>query len=364
MKKVLVIDVAAEYGGAITVLNSFYRESLQFPEVCWTYLVSKDIFRTDYCDNINSVVLPWVKKSWFHRLFFETIYLSKYLKKNHYDVIVSLQNTLLVATAPNSRSYILVHHPVQFYNGWLSPFNIEGLKMIARKHVVGRLIQFSVKRSNFVFAQTSWMRDRIAQWKPHHLILMVKMDDDLSDTSSRSFNGKMWSGNFLYPAHPGYVKNHEFIIRMLLLMKSERLPLPKILFTIDPNSNHTARRLFQKAKKLELPIEFIGVLDHTELMSLLENHVIVFPSKIETFGLPLLEARLRGTPILAIRQPYAMEVLDGYDRVSYFRDIKEAKELMVQLMRNGFMDLPNKKIHYQSNYNKTMIDYVLQTEET
>ena len=364
MKKVLVIDVAAEYGGAITVLESFYRESLRYPEVCWTYLVSKEILLEDYGQNTITLVLPWVKKSWFHRLFFETIYLSKFLKEHHYDVVVSLQNTLLVPTAPNSTSYILVHHPVQFYDGWFSPFNIEGLKMIARKQIVGRLIQFSVKNSNFVFAQTSWMKDRIAEWKPHHLIHMVKMDDELSDSSSQSFNGKKWSGNFIYPAHPGYVKNHELIIRMLLLMRRERLPLPKILFTVDPKSNHTARRLFQKAMKHELPIEFTGVLDHHELMTLFENHVVMFPSKIETFGLPLLEARLRGTPILAIRLPYAIEVLDGYDRVSYFRDEIEAKELIVQAMENGFMNLANEKIDYHSKYNKTMIEYVLQSEES
>ena len=44
---------------------------------------------------------------------------------------------------------------------------------------------------------------------------------------------------------------------------------------------------------------------------------LVFPSYIETFGLPLLEAALVGMPIIAADLPYAHEVLDGYEGVKF-----------------------------------------------
>ena len=46
--------------------------------------------------------------------------------------------------------------------------------------------------------------------------------------------------------------------------------------------------------------------------------VLIFPSYIETLGLPLLEARLTGCPIIAADTPFAKEILDGYNNVAYF----------------------------------------------
>ena len=44
---------------------------------------------------------------------------------------------------------------------------------------------------------------------------------------------------------------------------------------------------------------------------------MVFPSYIETYGLPLIEAASLGVPIIAADLPYAREVLDGYEGVTF-----------------------------------------------
>ena len=44
---------------------------------------------------------------------------------------------------------------------------------------------------------------------------------------------------------------------------------------------------------------------------------LVFPSYIETYGLPLIEAASLGVPIIAADLPYAREVLEGYDGVTF-----------------------------------------------
>ena len=57
---------------------------------------------------------------------------------------------------------------------------------------------------------------------------------------------------------------------------------------------------------------------------------MIFPSYIETFGLPLLEAKKCDTIILASDCPFSHEILDDYDKVYYFNpfDAKELSKLM------------------------------------
>lgn len=57
---------------------------------------------------------------------------------------------------------------------------------------------------------------------------------------------------------------------------------------------------------------------------------LIFPSYIETVGLPLVEAMSVGAVILAADCEYAHEVLDGYENAFFFDPFKPAK--LVELM--------------------------------
>lgn len=46
----------------------------------------------------------------------------------------------------------------------------------------------------------------------------------------------------------------------------------------------------------------------------------LFPSKLETFGLPLVEAASIGNPILVLNKPYAHNVLESCDGAKYLED--------------------------------------------
>jgi glycosyltransferase involved in cell wall biosynthesis len=62
-----------------------------------------------------------------------------------------------------------------------------------------------------------------------------------------------------------------------------------------------------------------------------QTRAVIFPSEIETFGLPLIEARSTNTPVLAIDLPYAREVLNGYANVKYFESVDAASTLIQDL---------------------------------
>ena len=68
-----------------------------------------------------------------------------------------------------------------------------------------------------------------------------------------------------------------------------------------------------------------------------EDGVLLFPSKIETDGFPLLESMACGGFILAADLPYAREALAGYERCALFDpdDAEQLKDRMKQVIENG-----------------------------
>jgi glycosyltransferase involved in cell wall biosynthesis len=61
-----------------------------------------------------------------------------------------------------------------------------------------------------------------------------------------------------------------------------------------------------------------------------QSNCLLFPSRIETWGLPMSEAKSYGMPIIAADLPYAHEAIGSYDRVRFFsaKNMSELAELM------------------------------------
>ena len=60
--------------------------------------------------------------------------------------------------------------------------------------------------------------------------------------------------------------------------------------------------------------------------------ILLFPSYLETVGLPLLEAKQYGAPIIASDCAYAHETVGEYENVSYFSAMR-GEELAAQMER-------------------------------
>ena len=81
----------------------------------------------------------------------------------------------------------------------------------------------------------------------------------------------------------------------------------------------------------DLPIEFIGSIDIEAVYEYYSKSILIFPSYIETFGLPMLEAKMHKSPILASDCAFSHEILDGYSDVKFFDpyDCIELTELLI-----------------------------------
>ena len=106
-------------------------------------------------------------------------------------------------------------------------------------------------------------------------------------------------------------------LNVLKQRKSTVVNKIKIHLTISKGDSTLIDWLIDKYN-LQEQIVFEGVLPHETLLSYYKSSQgLLFPSIIETLGLPMLEAAAFGLPIIASDLDYAREVLIGYSGVNF-----------------------------------------------
>lgn len=121
-----------------------------------------------------------------------------------------------------------------------------------------------------------------------------------------------------------------------------------MIITIAGDENAYAKSLKQQYGAVEGLI-FRGKIDREEVYALYERTgCLLFPSKLETWGLPLTEVKAFNKPILAADLGYAHETIGEYDQVSFF-DINDATAL-ASLMESSI----NGTIKYEGNRRKAI----------
>lgn len=117
----------------------------------------------------------------------------------------------------------------------------------------------------------------------------------------------------LYPATPLRYKNHIVVLKALSKIREENPKLfetLKVVFTV-PSESEVA--LAVKKMNLDSVVSCIGSVSYEKLLSYYKSScALLFPSKIESFGMPLIEAAFFGINIVASELPYAKEVLENY----------------------------------------------------
>ena len=123
---------------------------------------------------------------------------------------------------------------------------------------------------------------------------------------------------FIYPAFPRVFKNFEVLAEAAQYLYEHGRINFKVILTINGNENNYARHIVDKYKKIPT-ISFVGLKTRDEIITLYQqSSVLVFPSKLETWGLPITEAKQFNIPIILADLPYAHETIGSYDKVKFF----------------------------------------------
>lgn len=310
--KTLVYDVAASESGALSILEEFYDKYRNDKENQYVFVISTP--ELESTDNIQVLRYPWIKKSWLHRWWFDHFYAPRIVKEYQIDKVFSLQNVLVPLC--NIEQELYLHQPLPFVE-YRFNFNENKLFWIYQ-HIIGRQIKKSVKKASKVIVQTNWMKEAC--------IKQVGADSNKIDVQQPKIDMKMiipfvdtpeHRKNFFYPATPLEYKNHMVILEAFKMLQDEGITNYKITFTFNGDESEYAKKLYSYAQQYDLKVTFAGKLSREEVFKMYSKSVLLFPSLIETFGMPLLEARLSGTPIIARDTSFAKEILKDYGNVMF-----------------------------------------------
>lgn len=117
--------------------------------------------------------------------------------------------------------------------------------------------------------------------------------------------------DFMYVSSGEPHKNHRQLIEAWCLLAEEGL-FPSLKLTLDMESfAELCSWIEQKIDQYRLNVENAGALPHEQVKQLYSRvGALIFPSTFESFGLPLIEARQAGLPVLAAELDFVRDVLD------------------------------------------------------
>lgn len=194
--------------------------------------------------------------------------------------------------------------------------SLSGFSLRSKLRIAIERLWFFCKSSNAneYIVQTSSMKNMLSRKVTDSINVLPFVDEP--NCYKRSVNIKNTSNtvfdyDFIYVASGDPHKNHKCLVDAWVLLSQEGL-YPSLCITIDENSFKELHNwIDQKKKMYELNITNIGVVAHEKIKSLF-HHVgaLIYPSKFESFGLPLIEARQENLVILASELDYVRDIVD------------------------------------------------------
>jgi glycosyltransferase involved in cell wall biosynthesis len=247
-----------------------------------------------------------------------------YVESQRFDVVHFPTTTAYLTGLPNIyQPHDLQHlHYPQFF-----PEDIVALRE--------RETRTFCERANYVCVQAEWTRqDVIRHYKLIEERVVVipwgSVFDAYDNPSPEQIQAAVRRYNlpaefFFYPAATWQHKNHESILRALHFLKTEYGISPLVFFT---GSQTDYRNFLDKlAQDLGVTeqVRFLGFVSPVDLQAIYRvASALIFPSKFEGFGLPLLEAFHANLPVLCSSATVLPEI--AKDGALYF-DPEFPKEL-------------------------------------
>lgn len=314
--RIVVNDIAASEGGALTVLEELIDDvKLHGNDHEWIFLLGDKNINI-YNNKIKFLYFEKIKKSWIKRLYFEIFNGKKIINNLNPDIYISLQNTATLGV--KAKQYVYLHQAIPFQK----EKNFSFIKPKERKLAVYQYL-FKILYS---FLYTKSKCTLIVQSKWLEKILKIKYSNDTivvqpSIPSINISNGKKIDKSkiiFFYPAGNFIYKNHDVLFNAFSKVKNEEIYL---YVTVDKKDFPliTDQRII-----------FLGKISRDNVLNIMKKTILVFPSYIETYGLPLLEAKILNRPIIASNTCFSREILDDYELKKYF-DFNSEDDLKLKL---------------------------------
>jgi len=321
MKKHVVIS-AINFcdGGPLTVLQESLEAAAQCLPADWR--ITALLHRKDLITHprIETFEFPQSKRSWFTRLWLEWVVFDLLSKKLKPDLWLSLHD--ITPRIRARRQAVYCHNPSPFHkltlrDAWLEPrFALFNL-------LYGYLYGVFLSRNHTVVVQQAWLRQafRCLYVHPNVVVAYPTQPDEGHSVSANIHASGPFSVTrplvMLYPALPRVFKNIELLCEAMKRLPQAANGAVELQLTLSGTENPYARDLFRRFSSV-CGVRFIGRQTRQQMAEAYRTcDVVVFPSRLETWGLPISEAKMQNKPLLVSDLPYAHETVGNCSAVSF-----------------------------------------------
>ena len=345
MKKKLLVISAINFieGGPLTVLYSLLNAltSINSNSYRIIVLINKKELLKDY--KFEYIVLNKSKNSWFFRLYYEYIYFYFLSRRIKPYIWFSLHDITPFVKATHKLLYC--HNPAPFYQTTINDFFVSPKFYLFSKFYI-YLYKFNINSNNYVIVQQDWLRQEFSKFYNNNQIIVsypIIPSQNLLNTNNENstYQKKLI---LFYPAFPRSFKNFEVLCEGLSLLKSKYQEKIELRLTLDGTENRYSRYIHKMYKSCS-SITFIGLQNKMQINNEYNNaSVIVFPSKLETWGLPISEAKDLNKPLLVSDLHYARETVGNYENVTFISpdDPKKWADCFDKILNKKFVFAGNK----------------------
>lgn len=330
-KTIVVSAVNLLEAGTLAILReclqylSAFNKAQQYRIVAIVYDRNLALF-----PNIEYIETKWPKKRWVNRLWYEYVSMRK-ISKELAPVYLWLS---LHDTTPNviaERRAVYCHNAYSFYK-WKLHDLIFAPKIALFALFTKYIYKPNIHKNRYLIVQQQWFRTALSTMFDidEAKIIVAKPGQPLTLKSESSNLFDDYS--FVFAGSPNSHKNFEVICQAVELLEKEGITDFDAYITVEGSENKYAKWLKKKWGHLKC-LHFLGFLPKDKLIEYYQkSHCLIFPSKVESWGLPISEFATYDKPMLLADLPYTYETSAGAVQVSFF-DPESAEELAFKMKK-------------------------------
>jgi len=313
-------------GGGKVILNDFISATKYFDQINFKIYVDSRYNSTEF--ERRNVSFNITKKKQRFLVCFEIE------KQTHNDDIVIYLTNIPPIIRHKCKTVL-----VQSNRFVIDYFSLSGFSILTKIRINVEKFLFFINKNNvdYIVVQSNSMSS-VLQKKgvdKNKLLIIAYMKIDEQEKIT-NVNHRRQNNIFLYVSSDEPHKNHKNLIEAWCLLSEENI-YPKLILTINKNTSlHSS--IIKKVEKYGLNIDFIPNSERKNILNLYkQSTALIFPSFLESYGLPLVEANHYKLPVIASELDYVRDILDPVETF----DPNSAKSISRSLKR--FLKIKEKK---------------------
>lgn len=354
-KRTMVISgVNMAEGGILSVQRLLVRAAEEILGENWRIVAlvhKKELFD---CTRAEVYEFPEIKSSWFKRIIFEYVTSRKLSRDWKPDVWFAAHD--ITPNVVAKRQYVYCHNPTCFSKAELRDLYFDK-KIFLFKLFYQLLYRLNIHKNRAVFVQQGWIRKYFIHNLGTEKVLVARPSEAVNRITKNKVTGslKQTISRWVYPTFPRHFKNIEILGDALGILEREGGWEGEISITIAGDENRYSCWIKKRYGHLH-SLKLIGRKTAEEMDALYGSaEGLIFPSKLETWGLPISESQKYDLPLLIPDLEYAHETVGNYGKAVFFNpddsrglaQILRALSLGKKMMKKArFEDDPSSVVIY------------------